>query len=452
MAYFDGELPADQIPPQAVRHIEMCVDCASAGADAKRLSHEMSQWEVEEAPQRLTDAVTVEIEQFRQRNGKRTKRFAFWPESDRMKFVFAGSAVIVLFLVFISVAPLLWPVGHYRMVAESKMDRFVGEPSMPALPAGPPPGLNAESANRIQDLSDLSQLELDQQKNNYETAQDKFGANSSQETGQQGQGAGRGSALKSATTVLRREGAAGGAQSVASPADGAMIIRTVLLNMITNDFDNARVRIDTIVNDAQGYVEQLQIGKGRGTARTLTATLRFPAGKLDTGLNALRDLGQVQNESQQASDVSQQYVDLSARLKNARNTEQRLLAMLRERTGDLKDVIEAEREISRVREQIEQMDAQLQGLSKKVAFSTVQVNLSEEFKAKLDDGATLPSTRTRLGNAAVNGYHLAAEAVLSIVLFLLTYGPTLLLLAIFLLFVALVAWKAQKRFATATPK
>jgi hypothetical protein len=226
---------------------------------------------------------------------------------------------------------------------------------------------------------------------------------------------------------------------------GPMIIRTVHLTLITKEFDKARSAIDTIVRSASGYVEQLQVRGEIGTGRGLSVTLRVPVDKLDSSLTELRKLGHVQNESQNSADVSSQYVDLEARLKNARNTEQRFLTLLRERTGNLKDVVEAEREIARVREEIERMDAQIKNLSKRVALATIQVDLQEEFRANLE--SKLPTTGTRISNAAVDGYKRAAETVIGFVMVILMYGPTLLMLAAATVIISLIIWRFMKHRA-----
>jgi hypothetical protein len=133
--------------------------------------------------------------------------------------------------------------------------------------------------------------------------------------------------------------------------------------------------------------------------------------------------------------VTSQIVDLRARLANARNTEQRLLVLQRERTDKLSDVVNVEREISRVREEIERMEAQQKDMTNKVQFATIQLEMSEEYHAGIQ--TTLPSAAVRLWNASIEGYHGAAESVMGMALFLLRYGPVLLLWAVVLSPVAL---------------
>jgi hypothetical protein len=227
------------------------------------------------------------------------------------------------------------------------------------------------------------------------------------------------------------------AQAPTEAPSGPMIIRSARLIIVTKDFDGARERIEAIVRQSQGYLDQLTARGEVGSGRTLSATLRLPSDRIEGGLSELRKIGRVREETQNSSDVTSQYVDLQARLDNARNTEQRLLTLLRERTGKLPEVVEAEREISRVREQIERMQAQQKDMNNKVQFATIQFEVSEEYRAEID--SAIPSAGTRLRNALIDGYHGALESILKTALAVLLYGPVLLVWSAMLLPVALLA-------------
>jgi cobalamin synthase len=85
-----------------------------------------------------------------------------------------------------------------------------------------------------------------------------------------------------------------------------------------------------------------------------------------------------------------------------------------------------EQEIARVRGEIESMEAEKKSMENRVAFATLQLKLSEEYKARLE--VAPPSGGTRLHNAAVEGYQSAVQTALALVLTLLSAGPTVLLL------------------------
>ncbi len=199
--------------------------------------------------------------------------------------------------------------------------------------------------------------------------------------------------------------------------------------------------VDTAVVPAQ-MIERTAAG------RTLTASLRVPAGELDATLAELRKLGHLDEEKQGGEEVSQQHVDLQARLHNARNTEKRLTNLLTKRADKLKDVLDVERELASTREEIERMEAQLRNMENQVSYASIDLKLREEYKPVLN--LAPPATGTRLRNALVNGYHSAVESALGLVLLLFQEGPTILFWLFVLFFPA--RWTWRKLRSVAAPK
>jgi len=208
------------------------------------------------------------------------------------------------------------------------------------------------------------------------------------------------------------------------PAPGPRIIRTASLHLVARDFDTARASVERIASGAGGYIGTLTVSGARPSARTLTTIVHVPADRLNATVAAFRALGEVVEESQGAQDVTEQLVDLEARLANSRNTEQRMNELLRTRTGRLSDVLEAEREVARVREEIERLDAQRKNLDTRVTYSAINVQIDEEHKSTLSLGP-LPLT-ARLRNALVDGFRTAVETAVATLLFVLHVAPVAL--------------------------
>jgi methylthioribose-1-phosphate isomerase len=218
-----------------------------------------------------------------------------------------------------------------------------------------------------------------------------------------------------------------------------MIARIVSLSIVVKDFDASRSSLDAILARHNGYAAGLNVATPQGAARALQASLRIPAPQLFTAVAELKALGRVENETQGGEEVTQQHADLVARLKNSRETEQRLQDVLRTRTGKVKDVLEVEQEIARVRGEIEQMESEQQTLEHRVDFATIDLKLAEEYKAQLTTPA--PSVAMQLRNASVDGFRSAFQSLLALVLFLAESGPTLLLWLMILAFPAWVLWR-----------
>jgi hypothetical protein len=223
---------------------------------------------------------------------------------------------------------------------------------------------------------------------------------------------------------------------------GPMIVQTASLNILATNYDAASAAIEKLAAAHAGYVEKLDAKAQTGNARELSAALRIPTKQLDGFLADVRKLGHVEEETRSNEEVSDQYVDLQERLKSARATEQRLIELLRTRTGKLQDVLEAERELARVRGEIESMQGQSGLLVHRVNYATVQVNLSEQYRQVLGSG--MISTGTKIRNALVEGFTNLQEGAVALLVFVFAYAPSLL----FWLAILLVpGWFAWRRFS-----
>jgi Domain of unknown function (DUF4349) len=224
---------------------------------------------------------------------------------------------------------------------------------------------------------------------------------------------------------------------------GPMIARTISLSITAKDFSASRASLDVILMRHHGYAAGLAVSTEQDAARSLQASLRIPAAELNAALVELKSLGRVQNETQNGEEVTQRHADLVARLKNSRETELRLQNILLNRTGKISDVLAVEQEIARVRGEIEQMEAEQKNLEHRVDFASVDLRLSEEYKAQL--GSPWPSVSTRFHNAFVSGYRSAAESIISFVLFLIEYGPSSLLWLTILVPMVWLTWRRWRR-------
>jgi hypothetical protein len=119
-------------------------------------------------------------------------------------------------------------------------------------------------------------------------------------------------------------------------------------------------------------------------------------------------------------------------------------AVLRTRTGKVKDVLEVEQEIARVRGEIEQMEAEQKTLEHRVEFATIELKLAEEYQAQLSTPA--PSVAMQVRNAIINGFRNAFESLLALVLFFAESGPSLLL---WLALLGVPAWRLWRRYRRA---
>ncbi len=162
-----------------------------------------------------------------------------------------------------------------------------------------------------------------------------------------------------------------------APARTRMLIRTGSATIKVEAIDEAVESVRLVAERMGGFLSSVAISGGRDQTRTARLALRVPADRFDETLVALDSLGEVESVHVDSEDVGETFADLEIRIANARRLEQRLLDLLSTRTGDLEDVLAVERELARVRQEVESMDAQMRSIRDRVQLSTLSVMLHE---------------------------------------------------------------------------
>jgi Domain of unknown function (DUF4349)/Putative zinc-finger len=403
MAYLDGELSADRAALLAA-HLRECADCEALAESLRDVSRHMAAWTVEAAPAQLAEHVNAALETIpvpRRKaltTGMESARRAGWFGIRLWVWRTAGASVCVLILLALMLPRLVYRSKYQN----SGMDGFIDFPTARARKES-----YAADSNGLQH------------------PKGQHVANSFSVDGQ---------------PVVENAGVF---------ENGPLIARTALLSLVVKDFGPVEAAVKGIAARHDGYIADLNSTSPENAARTLTATLRIPAPQLEAALAELKQLGRVAQLQQTGEDVTKQYTDLAARLKNSRLTEERLLAVLRDRTGKMKDILEAEQEVARVRGEIEEMEAEQRGLQKRIDFATVRLSITEEYKTSLE---VAPATMgTRFHNAAVEGFRSVIDGVIEFALWLLAVGPSLLVWAGILFFPARWAWRRWKHAALEAP-
>jgi len=195
-----------------------------------------------------------------------------------------------------------------------------------------------------------------------------------------------------ATFKMAATGVTGLAGSDAALATGAaMIVRTGGASIEVSTIDSAVPRLRTLAAAVGGYVANSAIQGGREQARTATLEVKVPAPSFDRLLGGLAPLGRVESVNVSAADVGEEYVDVEARIANDHRLEARLIELLATRTGKLKDVLDVEQELARVREEIERYEGRLRYLRTHTELSTLTVTIHEPIPI-IDHVGTNPIT------------------------------------------------------------
>lgn len=179
---------------------------------------------------------------------------------------------------------------------------------------------------------------------------------------------------------VAQEAVAGTAQAqdvAAAMAAARKLIRTGQLHLEVAAFAAAAEKASAIAGSHGGYVADSKQSRADSGVQRGSLVLRVPAERFADALAALRALGTVRSENVSAQDVTKAYADLETRLRVKRETLERLRDILRRQTGKLQDVLEVEREIARVTEEIEQAEGERRYYDQQIALSTIHVDLAE---------------------------------------------------------------------------
>jgi anti-sigma factor RsiW len=172
------------------------------------------------------------------------------------------------------------------------------------------------------------------------------------------------------------------------------LIRNATVELEIVSFDDAVQKITALANEERGYVATINSQKqANGKLRGQVIVKVLPE-NLDRFLQKIRGLGELKNQTLGTEDVTKAYFDTDARLKNARVMEQRLIDMLKTKAGKVSDLLQVEKELGRVREDIEKMQGELKYWDSQVQFATVTISLAE--KDMEEPGAFLIKERSQL--------------------------------------------------------
>jgi hypothetical protein len=167
------------------------------------------------------------------------------------------------------------------------------------------------------------------------------------------------------------------------PAPGRKIIRSGDIDFEVDSFDAAVFTITKLVGAAKGGFiatinsDKLPNGKVRGSV-----VVRVPPEHLDSLVAGLRKelgkMGELKGQRIGSQDITKQYIDLESRLKAAKTMEDRLLKIIRDGKGEIKDLLLAEKELGVWRTRIEEVEGELRYYSNLVSLSTLTVTLAEK--------------------------------------------------------------------------
>ena len=174
--------------------------------------------------------------------------------------------------------------------------------------------------------------------------------------------------------------APGGGEAAKAPAASARkIVYTADVDIVAEDFNKVADSVAKLVTECSGFVAETDMNGSTGGHRKAHWKVRVPIEKFERFLDAVVKLGELQRRQIHSQDVTEEFYDLTARVKNKKVEETRLIKHLEESTGKLKEILEVEKEISRVREEIERMEGRVRLLADLTDLTTVTITADERI-------------------------------------------------------------------------
>ncbi|MFI5455776.1 MAG: DUF4349 domain-containing protein [Isosphaerales bacterium] len=224
-----------------------------------------------------------------------------------------------------------------------------------------------------------------------------------------------------------------------TPAGTSAISRKIIydaqVDLVVESVDPIAKKVGTLVQEARGYIAEQNVTGSPGSQRSMRWRFRVPVEQFDSFVESVVALGELERNNRTSQDVTEQYYDIEARIKNKKLEEQTLNKILQERSGKLEDVLKIEIELSRVRGEIEQLEGKIRVLENLSSLATLTLNIREreKYAPPAPAVADFPTQVARTWDGAILG--------------LVNQGKSLVLWAVswaiwipFLLVGALIAW------------
>ncbi len=208
-----------------------------------------------------------------------------------------------------------------------------------------------------------------------------------------------------------------------------LIIRTADMSIVAADTEATLAQIAALADSSGGWVVSSNVYQSTDISKTGYIQIRVPAEGFQSVLDAIAGMAvEVTNVSTSGQDVTEEYVDLSARLGNLEATAARLRTFLEE-ARNVEEALAVNMELSRVEGEIEAMRGRIQYLEQSAAYSSIAVNVTpDELAQPIEVGGWQPSGVARQAiEALLNALQLVANAAIWFILIAL---PILLVIAI----------------------
>lgn len=229
------------------------------------------------------------------------------------------------------------------------------------------------------------------------------------------------------------QGSEGSGTGAGAPAVERKIIQNAQFDVKVKEADEAISTIGQNVRAAGGYVQETRVEGTRQNGRRVNMTVRVPAEAYGSLLDLVAGLGEVTNRREWINDVTEEYLDLDARIRT-KESHLEQLRKLYAKGGTIKELMELESEIARVTAELESIKGRFNFLSNQVAYSTIVIGLYEPgVPASIRPPATVWE---RMQHGFIASWNGVVNFTAELAIFIVSSIPALIYLAV----VGLIIW------------
>jgi hypothetical protein len=221
------------------------------------------------------------------------------------------------------------------------------------------------------------------------------------------------------------QGEPGPAKKSQAPAIPRKIIYDARIDLVVDSLNGLEASITDLVKQQGGFLAESDLVSQISTQRTATWRVRVPVDRFDDFVRRVSKLGEVRTSHLGSQDVTEEYFDIEARIRNKQEEEKRLLKHLAESTGKLEDILKVEAELSRVRGEVEQMQGRIRFLANRADLSTVTIMATELKNYAPPEPVTLATQVRTTFFRSLNALIAFGESVLLLVVAMVPWLPVL---------------------------
>ncbi len=216
------------------------------------------------------------------------------------------------------------------------------------------------------------------------------------------------------------------------------LIKEISLTVETKDYDNYIKDLSNNVVASGGYIETSEESNS-SEFRSFTATIRIPVEKTDDFTESASNNGTVVRRSESVQDVTEEYVDIEARIKVYRAEEESLIEIMKQ-ADNITDLLSVKEQLADVRAKIESYTAQLKSLENKTDYSTITLTVDEVEREVESEGYW-----SNIWNNIIKGFENVGKIITTLFAFILSAIPYLIVPAIIVIIVFAILWFFRKK-------